>query len=699
MADTIYSPEDIRNIALVGHGFSGKTSLGEAMLFNTGARTRLGSTLAGNGTLDFEPEEQKRGGSIATSLAWVEHDGKKINILDTPGDGNFIFDAFTAMRGADAAAVVISCPDGVEVQTERVYHEAVRLGIPRLIVINKMDRDRADHEAVLAEIKETFGMDPVPLQVPIGREDRFSGVVSLLQMKALNYKGDGSGEYEKAEIPGELAEEVEAAWESLVETVASTDDELLEKYLETFELSKDEVQAAFHAALKRGDILPVIYTAASKNIGVHALQDLITWAVPNPLERGSVTALDADGEEHELEVRTDGPFLAQVIHTFMDEFSGKQSILRIFTGTVPADGQVINTSRGQHERLGSLHALRGTERSPVPQGVTGDILAVAKLKDTGTNDSLAAGTDLRMPPMIYPQPMMSYTINPSSKGDEDKLKGAVERLIDEDPTLSVGYDDLSNKMVLRGMGQAHLDLSVEKMRRKFKVAVDTDLPAVPYRETVRKKVTHIEGKHKKQTGGAGQFGVCYIDVEPLPKNSGFEFVDKIFGGAIPRQYIPSVEKGIVNRMKSGFLAGYPMVDVRVTLTDGKYHPVDSKDVAFQLAGSKGMKAAVAKAGVKLMEPVYKMEIVIPSDNMGDIMGDITSRRGRVLGMEPKGKKTIIQAVCPLAEIQRYAPDLRSMTGGQGTFTMEFDGYEDLPSHMVDKVVAASPFRDGASDED
>jgi len=698
MADHLYQPSDIRNIALVGHGFSGKTSLGEAMLFNTGATSRLGSTTAGNGTLDFEPEEQKRGGSIATSLAWVEHDGKKINILDTPGDGNFIFDAFTAMRGADTAVIVVSCPDGVEVQTERVYHEAVNLGIPRVMVINKMDRERADYRAVLDEIKETFGVDPVPLQVPIGTGDDFTGVVSLLQRKALYYKTDGSGSYEKTDVPDDMAAEVEAAWEALVETVASTDDELLEKYLETFELTKDEVQGAFHDALKKGEILPVIFTAANKNVGIQALQDLITWAVPNPLERGSIAAVDADGNEHDVVVSTEGPYISQIIHTFVDEHSGKQSIFRIFTGTTPSDGQVKNPGRGQAERVGAIQALRGHHRVSVPQGVTGDILAVAKLKDSHTNDSLTAGTDLHMPPTLYPQPMMEYTITPAGKGDETKLKDALDRLLDEDPTLRLGYDDLSHKMVLRGMGQAHLDLSVDKMKRKFKVAVDTELPAVPYRETVRKKVTNVEGKHKKQTGGAGQFGVCYLDVEPMPKNHGFEFSDKIFGGAIPRQYIASVEKGIRARMKDGFLGGYPLVDVRVTLTDGKYHAVDSKDVAYQMAGSKGMKAAVAKAGIKLLEPVYKLEIVVPSDNMGDIMGDVTSRRGRILGMEPKGKKTIIQAVCPLAEMQRYAPDLRSMTGGQGTFTMEFEGYEDLPTNLVKKVVAASPFIKHDEDE-
>jgi len=699
MATSTYQPADIRNIALVGHGTCGKTSLAEALLFNSGVTTRLGNTVGGTSVMDFEPEEQKRGGSISTAFAWFDHNGKKINILDTPGDGNFIYDSFTAMRGADAAVVVISCPDKVEVQTERVYHEAANLGIPRFIVINKMDRERADVDAALADIEESFGIKPVPLQVPIGEEHDFGGVVSLMQMKALNYKSDGSGDFSKSDIPAELADEVEAAWENLVETVASTDDDLLEKYLETFELTKEEVQVAFQAALIQGEILPVLYTAASKNIGVHAIADLVAWAVPSPLQRGTVTLHDEGGEEHEHAIGESEPFVAQVIKTFMDEFSGKQTIFRVYSGTVPSDGQVKNLHTGESERLGSVYALRGNTRGDaLVQGVCGDVLAVAKLKNTHTGQTLARNVSLRVPQVNYPPPMMEYTITPSGKGDEDKLKVAVERLIDEDPTLSLGYDDLSHKMVLRGMGQAHLDLSADKMKRKFKVGITTDLPAVPYRETIKRKVSHVEGKHKKQTGGAGQFGVCYIDVEPLERGSGFEFVNKIFGGSIPRQFIPSVEKGIVLRAKSGFLAGYPMVDFRVTLTDGKYHPVDSKDVAFQMAGSKGIRAALERSGVRLLEPMYKMEIVVPSDAMGDIMGDVTSRRGRVLGMDTRGRKTVIQAVAPLAEIRRYAPDLRSMTGGQGTFTMEFDSYEPLPNNMVDKVVSESPFRK-SDDED
>ncbi len=693
-----YTPENIRNLALVGHGSCGKTSLGEAMLFCGGATTRLGVTVEQTSVLDFEPEEQKRAGSIATSAGWIDHDGVKINILDTPGDGNFIYDTFTALQGVDAVAVVISAPDGVEVQTERVYQKAKELGLPRVFVANKMDRERADADTVIKDINETFGIEAVALQVPIGNEHEFKGVVSLLQRKGLFYKTDGSGSFTSGEVPADLQDEVDAAWERLVETVASTDDELLEEYLETFELSEDQVRTALRAAVRRGDLAPVLFTAAASNVAVHALMDLASWALPSPLERPVPAAVDMDGNEIEIAIGPDAPFCAQVIHTFIDEFSGKQTVFRIFGGSPPADGAVQNTSHDQTERMGALHSLRGNQRDPVV-AVCGDIVSVAKLKHTHTNDTLLSpGKAWKFVTVQYPPPMMSYTITPTSKGGEDKLKQAVERLCEEDPTITTSYDDLSHQLVLNGMGQAHLDMAVARMKRKSKVEVRTDLPLVPYRETVKRKVTNVEGKHKKQTGGAGQFGVCYLDVEPLPSGGGFEFVDKIFGGSIPRQFIPSVEKGLVKSMTNGSLAGYPVVDVRVTLTDGKYHPVDSKDVAFQLAGSKGLKAAMKESGMKLLEPIYKMQVMTPTENMGDVMGDITSRRGRVMGMNPRGKNTIIEAIVPLAEIQRYAPDLRSMTGGKGTYIMHFKGYEEVPGNLVRNVVSSSPFRDSRADD-
>jgi elongation factor G len=687
---------NIRNIALLGHGGSGKTSLAEALLFTSGATSRLGSVNDQTSVLDYEPEEHSRGGSIATSLAWVEHDGYKLNLLDTPGDQNFIYDSLNALRGADVAVVVVSAPDGIEVQTELVFNEAGNLGLPRAIFINKMDRERADAEGCLKEIEETLGVRPVALQVPIGSEFDFKGVISLFQKKALIYKTDGSGTYEKTEIPPELVDEVDAAFEVLTEAVAETDEDLLELYLETFELSDEQIKKGFRAAMKRGDLVPVLYGAATNCIGSAALLDISTWAFPSPLERGSLNALNGSGE---VEVRCEdgGGFLAQVIHTSMDT-QGKSSLMRIFRGTVPGDNVVENPSRSASERLGSLYTLRGKERTN-QDAVPGDILAVAKLKSTRTGDTLALPKqNLTLPQVAYPEPMMSFAITPASKADADKIKVAIDRLMEEDPTLTTTVDSLSGKLVLNGMGQAHLDMAIERMSRKYKVNVTHELPPVPYRETLRKAVQHVEGKHKKQTGGAGQFGVAFMNVLPLHRDGGFEFVDKIKGGSIPNQFIPSVEKGVRSRMKNGFLAGYPIVDLKIELVDGKYHPVDSKDVAFQLAGSKGLKAAFEEGGTVLLEPVVDLQIIVPSEVMGDIMGDISGRRGRVTGMDPKGKKTVITATCPLSEVQRYAPDLKGMSAGKGSFTMNISGYEEVPRNLVSQVVSASPFKKDDDDD-
>lgn len=696
MAKTLFDSSDIRNIALVGHSGSGKTSLGEAILLKTGVTTRLGNTTAGTSTFDFEPEEVKRGGSNATAFAWCEYAGKKVNIIDTPGDANFVYDSFTSLRGADTAVLVISAPDGVEVQTERLNAEAKALGLARIIVINKMDKERANAAQCLAEIKEDLELTPVPIQIPMGSADSFKGVISLLKEKAYVYDG-ATGKYKETDIPAEFADEVASAWEVLTEAIAETDDELMEKYLETLELSKEECIAALPAALEAAKIVPVVYTSATNLIGVDLVLDLIAKCAPNPLQRAEVAIKRGDADEM-LKGAADASFSAMVIRSFIDDFSGKQTVIRIFNGKAPADGNVINVRTGDPERLGTLYALRGSSRDALDQGVFGDIVCLAKLKDTRTNDTLALNTDYAYKPVIYPAPMMSFNLRCKAKGEEDKLKNAVDKLMDEDPTLSTGYDELGRAMTLFGMGQQHLDMAIEKMKRKFKLEVDTSLPLVAYRETLKKRVQNIEGKHKKQSGGAGQFGVCYINTEPLGRGEGFKFFDEIVGGAIPRQFIPAVEKGIVNCMEHGLLAGYPVTDIAVHLIDGKYHPVDSKEVAFQAAGRKAILESFRQGGVKLLEPVYKMDITIPSDSVGDIMGDITSRRGRVLGMDPEHKKTVIHAICPLAEIQRYAPDLRSMTGGQGIFTMEFFGYEEVPGNLEAKIVKESPFG-GAKDED
>ncbi|MCL2326427.1 MAG: elongation factor G [Proteobacteria bacterium] len=696
MAKT-YESADIRNIALVGHGACGKTTIGEAILFKTGVTTRFGSTVGGTSTFDFEPEEVKRGGSNATAFAWCDFAGKKVNIIDTPGDGNFVYDSFTSIRGADTAVLVMSAPDGVEVQTERLNQEANALGLSRIIVINKMDRERANPEQCLAEIKEDLEVRPVPLQIPMGAAETFKGVISILQEKAYVYEG-ATGKYKETAIPSEYEDAVAAAWEVLTEAIAETDDVLMEKYLETLELSKEECLAALPLALQSAKIVPVLFTSATNLIGIEQLLDLIVKCAPNPHQRALVEVLAEDGTKKKVECSPKASFSALVIRSFIDEFSGKQTIFRIFNGSAPADGAVVNLRTEESERFGALYSLRGNNRDAVDSGVFGDILSVAKLKDTRTNDTLGMEGGVRFASVVYPAPMMSFNLSVKTKGEEDKLKNAVDKLIDEDPTLSIGYDELGRALSLRGMGQQHLDMAIEKMKRKFKLEVLTSLPLVSYRETLKKSIQNVEGKHKKQTGGAGQFGVCYINAMPLGRGEGFKFVDKIVGGAIPRQFIPAVEKGIMSRMEHGPLAGYPVTDLSVELVDGKYHPVDSKEIAFQAAGSKAIRTALETGGVKLLEPVYKMDITIPSDSVGDIMGDITSRRGRVLGMDPEHKKTIIHAICPLAEIQRYAPDLRSMTGGQGIFTMEFMGYEDVPGNLEAKIVKESPFGH-AKDED
>jgi elongation factor G len=698
MAVKVFETADIRNIALAGHGFCGKTSLGEAILFNAGATTRFGRTEAGTSTFDYEPEEQKRGGSIASSFAWLEYKGKKLNIIDTPGDQNFLYDSFNAMDGADCAVIMVSAPDGVEVQTERFWNRAVERNIPRVLFINKMDRERANWKQCLEEIEEAMGVKPLLLQVPIGAEQSFRGVVDVIEQKAYSWPHDDSGKMSEIDVPADLADELEAARETLIEDIASTDDDLLEQYMETFELDRDDMMRAFAKAFAAGEVVPVLFGATGHNMGVQPLMDLLAEFAPCPTDLPALEGEDEDGNPLEI-VRGPGTFVGKVIRTFIDEFSGQVNIVRIYGGEAPADNVAYNSRTEDTERLGSLHVQRGKERDPIERGVCGDIISVAKLKDTRTNDTLSdVKSPRKLPGVVYPQPMMSYAIQPASRGDEDRIKTAVERLLIEDPTLSITYDAISNAMVLNGMGNSHLEAAIEKMARKFKVKVSTALPAVPYRETIAKPIQNVEGKHKKQTGGAGQFGVCFIHVEPTERDAGFEFVDQIAQGRIPRQYIPSVEKGVVERMKRGALAGYPVVDIRVILYDGKYHPVDSKDVAYQMAGSKGLKAAMEKAGMIILEPYYSMEIQVPSESMGDIMGDVTSRRGRVLGMEPKGRHTIIKAVCPLAEIQRYAPDLRSMTGGKGSFTMEFSGYEPVPHNMVDGIRAASPFTDDG-DED
>lgn len=694
-----FVPEDIRNVALVGHTHCGKTAIAEAILLDEGATTRLGRTETGTSAFDFEPEEIHRGGSITSHFGWVFHNNRKINIIDTPGDQNFFLDGLTSLLGADGAVVVVGAPDGVQLQTRRAWAAATERQLPRAIFANKMDRFSGDWKEFLRQAGKALNIQPVATQVPVGKGESFRGVVDLFSRKWLRWEPNGTGAMTVIEPPPEMAEEITSAAGAMMDAIVSTDDEVLEKFLESGEVGPEVLRKTFVQGLKKMKLVPVVFGSASLNMGVQPLLDILADVFPSPIDRGPVACKDLQGNDLECPHNPADPFLAQVIHTFMDEHAGQISVIRIFSGEVPKDSHITNVSTKEEIKLGSAFVLCGKERAKIDNIVCGDIISAVKLKNTHTNNTLCHPNRVRFLPGIpYPKPMMSYVLIPQTKNDDDRMKSSLDKLVEEDPTLSISIDDLSHRMILSGMGHGHLENAVERLKRKYTVNVTTDLPLIAYRETFAKRVTDIEGKHKKQTGGAGQFGVCVIDVEPLPRDKGFEFVNDIFGGSIPKPFIPSVEKGVVQRMQHGLLAGYPVVDFRVILKDGKHHPVDSKDIAFQMAGIKAMKLAMEKAGMKILEPYYKMEIVVPSENSGPVMSDISTRRGHIDGMDTQDRTTTIYATCPMAEIQRYVPDLHSMTGGKGTFTLQFDSYRDVPDHLAERIRNASPFKSQAAAE-
>ncbi|MFH1263967.1 MAG: elongation factor G [Pseudomonadota bacterium] len=700
MGNGMVKPEEIRNVAIVGHSHSGKTALSEAIMFTLGGTTRLGKPGDPTSVFDTEPEEHKRGGSIVTHFGWVEYAGKKINFLDTPGDQNFFWDGMTAMQGADAAVIVVSAVDGVRLQTRKAWAQAKERNLPCVLVINQMDRAAKKWSDIVREVGEALEAQLLPIQLPIGAGESFSGVVDLIGQKGYRWAADLTGKVTEGPVPADLKDEVEVNSAELTEGIVSTDDALLEKYLETNQADPEVVREVFFKAVAQGNLTPVLFTCASKNIGVQPILDLIARGVPSPLTRPPVVCQTKEGEETTVTPDPNGPFLGQVIHTAIDLNVGHVTVFRIFSGTPTKDGEVLNVATGEKMRLGTPYLVRGKDFSRVDSFVCGDIAAAIKLTRTHTNNTFCELKQVRvMPNPSYPKPMIGCILIPAAKKDEDKMKEAIDRLLEEDPTLSISVDDLSHRIVLSGLGHSHLDIAIERLNRKFKVTVTKELPPIPYRETLGGRVQMIEGKHKKQTGGAGQFGVCYIDAEPLPRTKGFEFVNDISGGAIPRQFIPSVEKGVIERAKHGMMAGYPLIDFRVTLRDGKYHPVDSKDIAFQQAGYKGLRAAMEKVGTKLLEPYYKMEIVVPQESSGAIMGDVSTRRGQVAGMTNRGNMTVVNAFCPLSEVQSYVADLQSMTAGQGSFTMEFDSYREVPGHLIEKIKAASPFLKQAAKEE
>jgi elongation factor G len=680
----------IRNIALVAHGTAGKTTLTEALLFCAGASTRLGRVEDGTTTTDFDEDEIRRKISISTALAWVEWKGHKITLVDTPGFAAFLTDAKNALRVVDGAVVVVGATDGVKVQTEKVWSAAAALALPRAVYLSKMDKERADFSRALEDVRKNLAASAVPLQVPIGQETGFSGVVDLVRMRALRFTPDGTGKPVEEDVPAAVRELAETQRAALVEAVAEADDRLLEKYLESGELSEAEVREGLTRAIRAQKLVPVLCGAPPRNIAVTPLLDLIVDAFPSPLDSPPVEGTNGKGGTVRCEAKDGAPLAALVFKTIADPFAGKVTMFRIYAGSMSSDSTVLNAGKGVKERIGQLLLLRGKQQTPVEALGAGDIGAVVKLKETQTGDTLCdEKTPLRLPEISFPQPVISFAVEPKAKGDEDKMSTAFTRLREEDPTIQIRYDPQTKETVVSGMGRAHVEIVAERLKRKFGVDVTLKTPRVPYKETIKAKVREVQGRHKKQTGGRGQFGDCWIHMEPLPRGGGFEFSNQIVGGAIPRNYIPAVEKGVVEAMERGAIAGHQVVDLKVILYDGSTHPVDSSEMAFKLAGRLAFRKAMTQARPTLLEPIMTVEVVAPGECMGDIVGDLNSKRGRVLGIEAKGRNQAVKANVPLAEMLEYDSRLRSITGDRGDYSMEFSHMEEVPAHIQEKIVAES----------
>ncbi len=684
-----YETTDIRNVALVGHGGCGKTSLSEAILFCAKAIDRLGRVDAGTTAMDFDPDEVKRNISIGSSFFDFEWKKKKINLIDTPGDADFSTDAQICLSVADNAAIVVDAVGGIEIQTERMWKKAEELGIPKIIFISKLDRERSDFDRVLASIKTVFKCKVAVMTYPIGKETSFSGVVDLFSGKALMYSGDGSGKYDEKDVPSDLASTVEALRGEMIESIAESNDALLEKYLEGGEISPDELSQGLKEGFVNGTLVPVFAGSGIKNIGAQPFVEFIAKSAASPADRKPVKAVGKNGAETLIKADPSGPLAALVFKTIADPYAGKLSIFRVFSGTMKADSTVANTTKETKERVGQIMYIRGKAQKPTSAAPAGDIAAVAKLKDTATGDTLAdEASHVVFPGFVTPPQIMFFAIKPKSKGDEDKVMSSIHRLMEEDMTLKIHRDELTKELVLSGMGQVHLEVMMGKLKTKFGVEVELSTPKVPYLETVRKKARG-QGRYKKQTGGRGQFGDTWLEIEPMPRGGGFEFVDKIVGGSVPRQYIPACQKGIEEAMVGGVLAGYPVTDIKISLVDGSYHSVDSSEMAFKIAASMGFKKIFMEASPVLLEPIMRMEVVVPEDYVGDVMGDLNSRRGRVAGIDVKDGIQMIKALVPMAEVLTYAPDLRSITSGRGTFTMEIDHYEEVPALFAEKIIQAA----------
>ncbi len=685
----VYSGENIRNVALVGHGHAGKTTLVSAMLYTAGATQRLGRVDDGTSTTDYDEEEIARRMSIATAAAVVEWGKTKINILDTPGFNMFVHEAKMVLPVVDAAIVVVDGVAGVEVVTEKVWNDCEEYKTPRLIVVNRMDRDRANAERVLESVTNAFGRNVVPIELPIGSEKNLSGVVDLVRLKAYTYELGGDGRGKETEIPANMKDEAQSAHEKLVELVAEGDDKLMEKYFDAGTLGEEDLIPALHNAIREDRIFPVIFSSGLGNVGADRVMDFIVDYTPAPSEhewvQGEAPA-SGNGEPPKRHETDAEPVSLYVFKTVSDAFSGRISYFKVFSGVLKNEATLQNFSRGSQEKLSHISSMQGKTAVPVPELHAGDIGAVAKLKDTLTGDTLGdKSAPIQYPRVHLPEPAITFAIEPKSRADEDKLGPGLHRLMEEDAMLRLFRDPQTKEFLIAGTGQQHIEVVVAKLKKRYHTEVILKAPKVPYRETIRGKAD-VQGRHKKQTGGHGQYGDCKIKMEPLPRGGQFEFVNDIFGGAIPKNYIPAIEKGIKDAAGRGYLAGFPVVDFRVILYDGSYHDVDSNDMSFQMAGRIAFRKAMEQAKPTILEPIMAVEITVPDDFAGSIMGDLNSRRGRIQGMDNKGGNTVIKAEVPMAEMLTYGVELTSMTQGRGSFSMEMHHYDVVPGQQQEKII-------------
>ena len=685
-----YETAKLRNLGIVAHGGAGKTSLVEAILFNTGMTDRLGRVDDGTSSMDFEPEEIKRHITISSSLHHCEWKGNSLHIVDTPGYTNFLHDTRNCLRVLGGAVLIVSAISGVKAQTRKIWEWCDEFEVPRIAFVNKMDRDRADFLKAVDDMSKTLGTRAVVVNMPIGAAEEFSGIIDLVAMKARYFEFDEKGTFREEEIPAEYREEAERLRALLVEAAAEADDTLMEKYLESETLSNEDILLGLREGTLTSTFTPVLCGSALANIGVRSLLEYIVACLPSPVENGTQIGTNPKtGETEERKADEAAPLSAMVFKTISDPYTGKLTLFRVYSGTLKSDSSVYNPNKEAMERIGQIFQLEGKKQRPIEEAVAGDIVAVPKLKATATGDTLCDGAH----PIIFESPLplkpvISFALQTRSKNDEDKIHNALQRMTEEDPTIQVQRDEETKEMILSGMGQVHLEVAVEKLKRKFGVEVELKEPKVPYRETIKKGVEQAY-RHKKQSGGRGQFADVTIRLEPLSRGEGYEFVDKVVGGVVPRQYIPAVDKGVQEAVRHGQLGGFPVVDVRVTLFDGSHHSVDSSEMAFKIAGSMGFKKAMEKANPVLLEPVMNMEITVPDDCIGEVIGDMNARRGKVLGVEPKANSQVISAQVPMAEVLSYAPELRSMTSDRGLFTMEFSHYEEVPPHLTTKILAGT----------